>query len=39
MISDDKLNKLATWLLGICLVLVSYAALLGVFVNKVAPLD
>lgn len=39
MISDAKLNKLATWLLGICLVLVSYAALLGVFVNKVAPLE
>ena len=39
MISDTNLNKLATWLLGICLVLVSYAALLGVFVNKVAPLD
>lgn len=39
MISDDKLNKLAIWILGICLVLVSYAALLGVFVNKIAPLD
>lgn len=39
MISDDKLNKLATWILGICLLLVSYAALLGVLVNKVAPLD
>ena len=39
MISDDKLNKLAIWILGICLLLVSYAALLGVFVNKIAPLD
>lgn len=39
IISDDKLNALATWLLGICFLLVSYAAILGVFVNKVAPLD
>lgn len=39
MISDPQINKLSTWLLGICLLLVSYAALLGVFVNKVAPLD
>lgn len=39
MISDAQLNKLATWLLAICMLLVVYAALLGVFVNKVAPLD
>lgn len=39
MISDDKLNTLATWFLGICLILVSYAAILGVFINKVAPLE
>lgn len=38
MISDDKLNALATWLLVICFILVSYIALLGVLVNKVAPL-
>lgn len=39
MLSDTRLNKLATWLLAICLLLVAYAALLGVFVNKVAPLE
>jgi hypothetical protein len=39
MLSDARLNKLATLLLAICLLLVAYAALLGVFVNKVAPLE
>jgi hypothetical protein len=39
LLSDPQLNKMATWLLAICLLLVSYVALLGVFVNKVAPLE
>jgi len=39
MLSDAALNRLATWMVAICLVLVAYAALLGVFVNKVAPLE
>lgn len=39
LVIDDRLNNLATWLLAICLLLVAFAALMGVFVNKVAPLD
>lgn len=39
LLRDVSLNRTATWLIGVCLVLVSYVALLGVFVNKVAPLD
>ncbi|MEX0600628.1 MAG: hypothetical protein WD423_12520 [Rhodothermales bacterium] len=39
LLRDATLNKAAAWLIGICLVLVSYVALLGVFVNKVAPLE
>lgn len=39
LLRDASLNRMATWLIGVCLVLVSYVALLGVFVNKVAPLD
>lgn len=39
MLSDARLNKLATLLIAICLGLVAFAALLGVFVNKVAPLE
>ena len=39
MLSDAWLNRTATTFLGICLVLVSIIALLGVFINKVAPLD
>lgn len=38
IITDDDLNTSATWLLGICFILVCYAAILGVLVNKVAPL-
>lgn len=39
MLSNSELNKLATWLLAICMLLVAYVALLGVFINKVAPLN
>lgn len=39
LLRDGSLNRTATWLIGICLLLVSYVALLGVFANKVAPLD
>jgi hypothetical protein len=39
MLSDARLNNLVTLLLTICFVLVSYVALLGVFINKVAPLE
>jgi hypothetical protein len=36
---DGPLRQMATALLAICLALVSFAALMGVFVNKVAPLQ
>jgi hypothetical protein len=39
LLSDPMVRRLVTTLLGICFVLVSYVALLGVFVNKVAPLE
>lgn len=39
LLSDARLNRMATLLLAICFVLVSAVALLGVFINKVAPLD
>lgn len=39
LLSDAQLHRLTTTLLAICFALVSFAALLGVFVNKVAPLD
>ena len=39
LLSDARLNRMATALLAICFVLVSAIALLGVFINKVAPLD
>ncbi len=39
LLRDRSLKGATTWLLGICLVLVAYVALLGVFINKVAPLD
>lgn len=38
MLSDARLNAFATWFLAIALILVAYVALLGVFINKVAPL-
>ncbi len=37
ILADAELRKVAWWLLAIALVLVAYVALLGVFVNKVAP--
>lgn len=39
LLSDRQLNGMATTLVSICLILVSFAAILGVFVNKVAPLE
>lgn len=38
LIHDASLRTMAGVLLGICFVLVSFVSLLGVFVNKVAPL-
>jgi hypothetical protein len=37
ILADAGLRKVAGWLLAIALVLAAYVALLGVFVNKVAP--
>jgi hypothetical protein len=39
LLSDARLRRMATMLLTICLVLVAAVALLGTFINKVAPLD
>jgi hypothetical protein len=39
LLIDRSLRGMATMLTGICLLLVSVVALLGVFVNKVAPLE
>ena len=39
LLSDVQLRSMATTLLVICFVLVSFVALLGVFINKVAPLE
>jgi hypothetical protein len=39
ILSDAQLNRMATTLLAICFVLVSFVAILGVFINKVAPLE
>ncbi len=39
LLGDRRLNDMATALVLICLVLVSFAAILGVFINKVAPLE
>lgn len=36
---DASIRRLTTTLLAICLILVSFVSLLGVFINKVAPLD
>lgn len=36
---DAAVRRLTTTLLAICFVLVSFVSLLGVFINKVAPLD
>src|SRR5688500_11928114 len=39
LLSDARLRRMATMLVTICLVLVAAVALLGTFINKVAPLD
>jgi hypothetical protein len=39
LLSDAHLRGMATLLLTICFVLVSFVAILGVFINKVAPLE
>jgi heme A synthase len=39
LLSDRRLNGMATVLVAVCLLLVSFAAILGVFINKVAPLE
>ncbi len=39
LLSDAQLNKMATTLTAICFGLVSFVAILGVFINKVAPLE
>ncbi|HJR43644.1 MAG TPA: hypothetical protein VJ812_16230 [Gemmatimonadaceae bacterium] len=39
LLSDARLNRMATTLLAICFALVAAVALLGVLINKVAPLE
>lgn len=39
LVHDAPLRRMATTLLALCLALVAAVSLLGVFVNKVAPLD
>ncbi|HWB40416.1 MAG TPA: hypothetical protein VG500_04105 [Gemmatimonadales bacterium] len=39
LLEDRRINGMATALVAICLALVAFTALLGVFVNKVAPLE
>ena len=39
LLTDSQLRGMATTVLGICFVLVCCVAILGVFVNKVAPLE
>ncbi|MGH7629517.1 MAG: hypothetical protein ACREOF_09000 [Gemmatimonadales bacterium] len=39
LLSDRQLNGMATTLLAICFLLVSLVGVLGVFINKVAPLE
>jgi hypothetical protein len=39
LLTDAALNRMATTLVGASLVLASVVAVLGVFVNKVAPLE
>jgi hypothetical protein len=39
VLDDDALRSMAGILLGICFALVSFVSLMGVFVNKVAPLQ
>lgn len=39
VLGDRRLNDMATGFVAACLLLTAYASLLGVFVNKVAPLE
>jgi hypothetical protein len=39
LLGDSGLNRMAMGLLAIAFLLVTYVSLLGVFVNKVAPLE
>lgn len=39
LLSNAQLNRIATTLLAICLALVCFITILGVFINKVAPLE
>jgi hypothetical protein len=39
LLRDAALNRMATTLSAICFALVSFVAILGVFINKVAPLE
>lgn len=39
LLSDAQMNNMVTAILAICFVLVSFVAILGVFINKVAPLE
>jgi hypothetical protein len=39
LMTDAPLRGMATTMLAICFVLVSFVAILGVFINKVAPLE
>lgn len=39
LLSDPRLRRMSTTLLSICFVLVAALSLLGVFINKVAPLE
>lgn len=39
LLRDGSLRRMATLLLALCFVLVSLVSLLGVFINKVAPLE
>lgn len=39
LLTNAQLNRIATTLLAICFILVAFVAMLGVFVNKVAPLE
>jgi hypothetical protein len=39
LLDDDRLRRIGATLLGICFMIVAWVSLLGVFVNKVAPLE
>ncbi|MEX2283432.1 MAG: hypothetical protein WEE89_13195 [Gemmatimonadota bacterium] len=39
LLTDTRLNGMATTLLAICFMLASIVGLLGIFINKIAPLE